>query len=115
MNIHRTSAFGENDIGELGLTSLLGMAYCTGSAKALIQMINSSSSQTQTHEKRQHSVYEYFPECLEASRQRLGLAPFEPEEELDDDVDEEVEVEVDAVDGKVDGKWEDDESGWVVV
>lgn len=95
------------------------MAYCTGSAKALVQMINSSSSQARTHEKRKHKVYEYFPECLEASRQRMGLAPFEPEEELDEDVDEEVEVEVDAVDGRVDGKWEelekDDESGWVVV
>lgn len=95
------------------------MAYCTGSAKALVQMINSSSSRAKTHEKRKHKVYEYFPECLEASRQRMGLAPFEPEEELDEDVDEEVEVEVDAVDEKVDGKWEelekDDEGGWVVV
>lgn len=103
------------DLGEgnIGLTTLLGMAYCTGSAKALVQMINSStsssSSQAQKRERREQSVYEYFPECLEASRQRLGLAPFEPEEELDDDVDEEVEVEVDAVGEK------DDESGWVVV
>lgn len=106
----------ENNTGGFGLTMISGMAYCTGSAKALVQMM-SSPSQAQMLEKRQRSVYEYFPECLEASRQRLGLAPFEPEEELDDDVDEEVEVEVDVE--KVDGKWDelekDDEGGWVVV
>lgn len=88
------------------------MAYCTGSAKALVQMITSSQTKSQS------SVYEYFPECLEASRQRLGLGPL-PVEEPDDDVDEEVEVEVDAIDDKGDVKWEElekeDEGEWVVV
>lgn len=95
------------------------MAYCTGSAKALVEMMISSSSQSPTHGKQQSSVYEYFPEWFEASRQRLGLAPSAPEEEIDDDVDEEVEVEIDVVEEKGDAKWEelekDEEGEWVVI
>lgn len=86
------------------------MAYCTGSAKALVQMINSSG----THEKSQSSVYDYFPECLEASRERMGLPPL-PDEDLDDEVDEEVDVD-EEVEVEVESKEErDDEGEWIVI
>ncbi|RPB15100.1 DAO-domain-containing protein [Morchella conica CCBAS932] len=88
-----------------------GMAYCTGAAKALVQMMAGKQP------------YDFFPECLEASRQRMGLAPEEDEEEDEEEVDaeeeDEVEEEVDIDESKVDIRWEDlekdEESEWVVV
>lgn len=89
----------------------VGMAYCTGAAKALVQMMAGKQP------------YDFFPECLEASRQRMGLAPEEDEEEDEEEVDaeeeDEVEEEVDIDESKVDIRWEDlekdEESEWVVV
>ncbi|KAI5839931.1 FAD dependent oxidoreductase-like protein [Morchella snyderi] len=89
-----------------------GMAYCTGAAKALVHMMAGKQP------------YEFFPECLEASRQRLGLAPEEDSESDEEEVvaeeaEEEVVEEVDIDESKVDIRWEDlekdEESEWVVV
>lgn len=81
------------------------MAYCTGAAKALVHMMAGKQP------------YDFFPECLEASRQRMGLAPEEDSEE-EEEVDAE-EEEVDIDESKVDIRWEDlekdEESEWVVV